>query len=206
MNNLPALALQHISLLQQFSYLGIFIAVVLAGHFVPIPEDISLIFAGYISALGYANLWIMLVIGATAPVVADALLFYLSKVGSRFAPHPDKYKERKMFKWAMHYMHNHTILAVILMRFVTGFRFISPIVGAYINVPTKKYFLANFISACIYGPFFILLGYKFESQITRVVHTMKSVEHLILLVVAIVIVSALGVFLKTRYNIRNAKE
>lgn len=199
---MPDIVLNHIHLLEQFSYLGVFVAVALAGHFVPVPEDISLIAAGYIAALGYAKLWPMLLIGMTAPVFADLLLFYLSRIGSRFAPDPEKYADTWIFKLAKHHMHHNTILTVVLMRFVTGFRFMSPIVGAYIRVPVKKYLIANAISAALYGPFFILLGYKLHAQITFLINTLQSIEYVALtvIVVAVIIIAVLFVKKGKRYN------
>jgi membrane protein DedA with SNARE-associated domain len=178
--------------------------IVLSGHFVPWPEDISLIAAGYIVAIGYVKLWPVILIAMTAPVVGDVLLFSLSRVGSRFAPHPDKYKEWRLFKFAQHHMHNNTVLTVVLMRFVTGFRFLSPVVGSYLRVPPKKYFAANAISAAIYGPFFVFIGYHFSGQISSLITILKNIDHAVLIAVAVVICASLGVLGWKRYNTRNA--
>ncbi|MFH1473044.1 MAG: hypothetical protein ABIF06_01340 [bacterium] len=203
---MPDIVIQNLALLEQLSYLGVFIFIVLSGHIIPIPQDLSLISAGYITALGYTSLWPVLIIGMIAPVFSDLFLFYLSTVGSRFAPKPERYEHMRLFKFATHHMHNNTILLVMFMRFVTGFRFMSPVVGAYMKVPIKKYFIANSISAAVFGPVFIMLGYTFHTQITSIINTLKSIEHFGLIFFGLFVLGVIGYFLKNMYNSSHAEE
>ena len=187
-------------------YAGAFLLMALSGHAIPIPQDISLISMGYLSALGYLNIVPVVILAIMAPVASDAFLYFLSHHGSRFAPDPEKYQDMKLIRFAKHHMHNNTILVVMLMRLVTGFRFMSPVVGAYIKVPFKKYIFANFISALVFGPLFVLLGYLLHDQITFIIDTLKSLEHVGLVIFALAVLSIVGIFAKNRYNIRNVQE
>jgi membrane protein DedA with SNARE-associated domain len=197
---MPDIIIQHLNWIQHFSYLGAYILMSLSGHVIPIPQDISLISMGYLSALGYMKIVPVAILGALAATTSDAFLFYLSHHGSRFAPDPEKYSHMWVYKFANHHMHNNTILAVVLMRFVTGFRFLSPVMGAYIKVPFKKYIIANFISALIFGPFFVLLGYTFHTQITYIIDMFKSIEHIGSIAFVVVALLILGYLIKNRYN------
>jgi membrane protein DedA with SNARE-associated domain len=87
------------------------------------------------------------------------------------------------------------------MRFVTGFRFLSPLMAAYLGVSYKKYFLANTLSAIVFGPFFIMLGYIFHSQITAVIHTLSTVENGILAAAVLIIVGAGLYYLKKKFRV-----
>lgn len=197
---MPDIAIQSIAYLDHLSYLGVFLLIAMSGHILPVPQDISLISVGYITALGYTNLLPVLIIGMLAAVTSDLFLYYLSTIGSRFAPKPEKYIHTWPYRFAIHHMHNNTIMTVILMRFVTGFRFMSPVIGAYVGVPIKRYFIANSISAVIFAPVFILLGYSFHNQISLVLDTLKSFEHLGLTLFAFVVIGVIGYFIKNRYN------
>jgi membrane protein DedA with SNARE-associated domain len=191
---MPNLALQQIALLQQFSYLGVFIAVVLSGHFVPIPEDISLLMAGYIVAMGYAHLWPMVIIAIIGPFIADGLLYYLARTGSRFVPSLEKYAPGLKIDFIRRQLEEHTFRSVFWMRFVTGFRFMSPVISGYMKIPPSTYLPANFASAFFYGPFFLFLGYFFSQKILDILGTLKSFEHIILWILAaagVVLVSIL---------------
>ena len=203
---MPDVIIQSLSFLDNFSYIGIFLLVAMSGHMLPVPQDISLISVGYLVALDYISFWPTLIVGTIAPVASDLFLYYLSTVGSRFAPKPEKYAHTWLFKFATHHMHNKTILTVMLMRFVTGFRFMSPVVGAYMGVPVKKYLIANSISAVVFGPLFILLGYAFHEKITLVINILKSFEHIGLIVFVLVVFGVVGYFVKNRYNISHAEE
>ena len=203
---MPDIIFQNLALLDTLSYLGVFILIALSGHLLPVPQDVSLISVGYITALGYINLFPVLLIAMIAPVFSDLFLFYLSTIGSRFAPKPEKYNHMRLFKFATHHMHNNTILVVMFMRFVTGFRFMSPVVGAYMQVSFKKYLIADIISAAVFGPFFILLGYIFSDKITSIINVLKSLEHYGLIIFGIVVLFVIGYFVKNMYNSPDAKE
>ncbi len=202
---MPEVALQHIELLQQFSYFGVFIAVILAGHFVPVPEDISLIMAGYIVALGYANLIPMLVIGIIGPIIADGILFYLARSGSKFVPPMEKYAPGISISVIKGQLENHTLRSVFWMRFITGFRFMSPVLSGYIGISPKKYMTANAFSALFFGPFFVLLGYFLAAKITGVLGTLNSLEHIIFFIIGGALFVFLGVLLKNYISRKRIK-
>ena len=203
---MPEIIAQNLPLLEHLSYLGIFLLVAMSGHMLPVPQDISLISVGYLIALNYISFWPALLVGSIAPITSDLFLFYLSTVGSRFAPKPEKYSRTWLFQFAMHHMHENTILTVMLMRLVTGSRFMSPVMGAYMGVPIKKYLIANSISAAVFGPLFILLGFVFHEKITLIINVLKSFEHLGLAVFIVVVLGIIGYFVKNRYNISDAEE
>lgn len=203
---MPDVIIQHLGLIQQLSYLGVFLIMALSGHIIPIPQDISLISVGYLAAIGYIGIVPAVILGILAPIASDAFLYYLSHHGSRWAPKPEKYSNTWIYRFSMHHMHNNTIVAVVIMRFVTGFRFMSPIMGAYMGVPFKKYIIANGISALLFGPIFVLLGYVFHEKITWIIDTLKSFEHFGAVAFIVVIILIFGFFIRNRYNIRNAKE
>ncbi len=181
---MPHLAIQQIALLQQFSYLGVFIAVVLSGHFVPIPEDISLLMAGYIVAVGYAQPGPMVIIAIIAPFIADGILYFLARTGSKFVPPLERYAPGLKTDFIKKQLEEHTFRSIFWMRFVTGFRFMSPVMSGYLKVSPRKYFLANGFSAIFYGPFFLSLGYFFSKKIFNILGALKSVEHVVLFILA----------------------
>ncbi len=89
-----------INYLEHLSYAGIFIILALVGYFlIPVPEEIMLMIVGYISALGFNNVYIALVVSIIALQVGDNLLFWLSKGGSKYIVKiMYKFKEEKIRK------------------------------------------------------------------------------------------------------------
>lgn len=195
---MPDIALSQIALLHQFSYLGVFISIVAAGHFVPVPEDVSILLAGYVVALGYAKLLPMILISIVGPIIADAILYFLAKKGSKWVPPIERYAPGLKIEFVRRQLEEHTFRSVFWMRFVTGFRFLSPVLSGYMKIDTKRYFLANAFSALFYGPTLVLIGYFLSSKITKVLGTLKSIEHVLLFVIGVGVIVG-GSILLSKY-------
>lgn len=190
-----------IALIEQLSYVGLFIGVMLAGHVMPIPEDIFLILAGYITALGYAKLSIMIPIGILASFCVDTLFYTLSWKGSAIAEKLERRIRNNVFEKYKAVMQEKPFLAIFVSRFLTGFRFASPLVAGYVKVPWKKYLVYNAISAICYAPLFISLGYLFSKKIEPLVTGVKSFQHTIFLVILAIIAVSAVLFLRKRFFI-----
>ncbi len=184
--------INHIVWLEQLSYLGMFLAIAASGHIIPIPEDISLIIAGYITSLGYVSFWPMIVVSIVAPFVADTVFFWLAKKGSRFALMLERHISNNVFDYVKRKMQENTFRTMFLMRFVSGLRFASPLVAGYVGVPWKKFLTFNFISACAYGPFFFSLGYLFHKKISSLISATNTIKHGIFIVIIVVLVVVIG--------------
>jgi membrane protein DedA with SNARE-associated domain len=144
-------------------YLAVFIALLLCGAGVPLPEDISLVAGGVIAGLGYANVHVMFAIGMAGVLVGDAGMFLLghhygarilqwrlvarvltparyAKVQEKF----ERYGNRLMF----------------FARFLPGMRtavFITA--GTTHRVSFLRFFLLDGLAALISVPFWVYLGY-----------------------------------------------
>ena len=157
---------------QHISYITIFLAIVLSGHLVPFPEDIVLFLAGYIATLRQTHLSfsILFAISVFGPFCADALLYYISRLGGKhtrwFTP---KIKTSVMNRIS-HELHQNTLRTVFVGRFIPGIRLASPLVAGTIKVKPRDFLVASFLGALVYGPLFFLLGYFFHSYIKQVIH------------------------------------
>jgi len=190
--------INHIVWLEQLSYLGLFLAIAASGHIIPISEDISLIIVGYITSLGYVKLWPMIIISIIAPFTADTVFFSLAKTGSRFALMLERHISNNIFDYVKRKMQEHTFRTMFLMRFVSGLRFASPLVAGYVGVPWKKFLTFNFISACIYGPFFFFIGYLFNQKISSLISATGTVKHVVFIIIILVLVVAIGSVVKRK--------
>ncbi len=184
--------ISHISTFEQLSYLGLFLAIAASGHIVPLPEDISLIIAGYITSLGYVQLWPMIVVSIIAPFVADTAFYIIAKKGTKLALMFERHIANNIFDYMKKKMQENTFRTMFLMRFVSGLRFASPLVAGYVGVPWKRFLTYNFISACVYGPFFLLVGYIFHQKIFSLVSATNTYKHVAFAVIIVVLVVAIG--------------
>jgi membrane-associated protein len=171
----------------QLSYFGMYLFIASSGHLIPLPEDIALMTSGYLTSLSHLSLLPMIAISIIGPMTGDFILFFLSKKGSRYAINLERHIKNEVFDYIKRRMSEHTFRTVFIMRFISGLRFASPLVAGYVDIPWKKYWLANTLSASIYGPFYLLIGYIFHSKILTLIGVAESLGHWIFLAIIVVI-------------------
>ena len=73
---LPMTFLDHlIQLFAMHGYLAVFVALLVCGFGVPIPEDVSLVAGGIIAGLGYADVRAMGAVGLAGALVGEMVVF-----------------------------------------------------------------------------------------------------------------------------------
>lgn len=111
------------SQVENLSYIGTFVVMVLSGHLVPVPEEILLLLIGYSSGIGLSNVYITFAAASLGVIAGDAALFVLSRSGSRYV---EKLKGKLNPAKTARYeklMRAHTVKTIFLSRFVVGLRF-----------------------------------------------------------------------------------
>ncbi len=185
---------EQIEYFQHISYIGVFIGMILSGHFIPLPEEAILLLSGYIVSQGLANLWIMMAVSAAGAVVADMLLYYLSFTGSRFAVYVEHRVKTRIFNWYTKNMKERTFSTVFVSRFVPGLRFISPLLAAFVGVPWQTFLAYSTFSGIIFAPLEVFIGYYFSARVISIVRVAESVHRALFflcvaLVVAVIIIT-----------------
>jgi membrane protein DedA with SNARE-associated domain len=182
------------------SYVAIFLAIVLSGHIVPVPEDAVLFLAGYIAALHHSpfSFPILLFISMIGPFCADTLLFYVARTGGKhlkwFIP---RIKSSVMERISRE-LHDNTVRTVVIARFLPGVRLASPLVAGTIGVRQKSFLLGSIVGSILYGTLFFFLGYFFHEYLPQVFHVARATRHILfgLLPFAIITIIAFYVYRK----------
>jgi membrane protein DedA with SNARE-associated domain len=81
---------QLITLFAENGYVAVFIALMICGAGLPLPEDITLVAGGVIAGLGYANVHVMFALTMFGVLLGDAAIFLL---GHHYGP--------RMLKWRL---------------------------------------------------------------------------------------------------------
>ena len=144
-------------------YLAVFIALLLCGAGVPLPEDITLVAGGVIAGLGYANVHTMFGVGMAGVLIGDAGMFLLGHhfgariLKIRFVARvltPERYAkvQEKFERYGNRLM--------FIARFLPGMRtavFITA--GSTHRVSFLRFFLLDGLAALISVPIWVYLGY-----------------------------------------------
>ncbi len=187
-----------------YGYFAVFGVLILCGFGLPVPEDISLVAGGVISALGNTNEHIMFGVGMAGVLIGDAVVFTAgltfgekilqNKFVARIIT-PDRYEMvQKQFekygKWV-----------VFMARFMPGLR--TPIfltAGVSKRISFLRFFITDFLAAIISVPVWVYLGFYGASNFEQLKIWIKQGQITVFLLVAIVILALAVKIYRSRRN------
>jgi membrane protein DedA with SNARE-associated domain len=152
-----------ITLFAENGYVAVFIALLLCGAGIPLPEDITLVAGGVIAGLGYANVHTMAAVTMVGVLVGDAAMFLL---GHHYGEHMLQWKPiswlmppRRYAKMQQKFSHYGNRL-MFFARFLPGMRTAVYITaGATHRVSFWRFLMLDGLAALISVPFWVYLGY-----------------------------------------------
>jgi len=186
-------------------YIGIFGVLLLSGFGLPIPEDIPLILAGYLSAMGYADPWIMFPGCFIAIVGSDAIVFFLGRKYGHHVPRLPllrRYLTEARLAKTERLLHENGGKFMFAARFLPGLRTPAIFTAGTFKVPYWKFLLYDGGAAALSVPTIMFLAYYFANEIQRVKKWVLEGQ-----ITAIAVIVALGLlifFIKTRVKKRMA--
>jgi membrane protein DedA with SNARE-associated domain len=165
--------------------LGVIAALLLAGIGVPIPEDLSLLTAGYLVWSGQATLAWVIPSCLVAIVAGDSVLFWLGwHFGEKITQH--KYLRHRLTPARLerieNYFHRHGSKTIVVGRFAAGARALFFVAAGVMKMSYWRFLLYDGLAASVTGTAWILVGWRFGAQIDWVRHFVHRVEHIILIV------------------------
>lgn len=178
-----------------------FFVLILCGLGLPLPEDIVLIFLGFLIYNGYGNITTGLIIGYMGIIVGDSIIYMLGKKsGTKILKHKlfAKLLTKARLKKAKKFTIDHGKKTVFIARFLPGLRAAVFFSCGLLKFKYRTFFLMDSVAALLSAPIFILLGYYFGDKIDYIIHVVKRVDRIvIILLFAIVVISYI---LKKYYN------
>lgn len=152
-----------ITVFAENGYAAVFIALMLCGAGIPLPEDITLVAGGVIAGLGYANVHTMAAVTMVGVLMGDAAMFLL---GHRYGEHMLQWKPIALLMPPRRYakmQEKFTRYGNRLMffaRFLPGMRTAVYITaGATHRVSFWRFLMLDGLAALISVPFWVYLGY-----------------------------------------------
>lgn len=173
------------------AYLAIFGVLFVCGLGVPIPEDITLIAAGFLAYGKNISLIGAMIVGFVGVLVGDVLLFSIGKIYGR-----------RVFKWpgfrrlftperitlAEKKIQNNAKLICFTARFLPGLRSAIFLTAGIMKVPFWTFFSRDGLAALISVPLWVYLGFWFGENIEEGLALAKKLQIFILVGVAAVVI------------------
>ncbi len=180
----------------QFTYIGLFVVLLVASLGVPIPEEVPIIAAAVLSHEGLARWWIALPVCILGVLSGDVVLYWSGRYwGERLLNWRvvrlvlNRERENR-FKAAYR---RHAGKTIVTVRHVMGLRAAAFLTAGIAHVPFWKFLAADGVAAALGVPVGFGLVYFFTDQLEEVMTDVHRVQRWLGLLVVVVIVTALGV-------------
>ena len=173
------------------AYALIFGVLFLCGMGLPVPEDITLITAGYLAGKGAISLTGAILVCFIGVLVGDVLLF---SIGSYFGP--------KVFQWpifrkvftpkrvqkATEHINQNAKLICFTARFAPGLRAPIYLTAGTLKVPFKVFIFQDGLAAFASVPLLVWLGYKFHEHREKAFEILTQIHIYLFIFVGLVAV------------------
>jgi membrane protein DedA with SNARE-associated domain len=176
--------------LVRYSYLGVYGLILVFSFVLPFSKTLVILGAGILAAQGIGNLPAYMLVSLAGLVTADGIYYFLGYWGGdrvlewKLFSGPD---QKKRFRAAEARFRRHEWLAVFTARFLPFLRSLVFVVAGLSRMSPLRFFLADFLSACILVPVATASGYFFAENREALVQYVKEGEFLLGLVVCLIL-------------------
>jgi membrane protein DedA with SNARE-associated domain len=170
--------------IEHFTYIGLFVVLMLCGLGMPIPEDVALLAGGYLVHERIARYPITLVVALLGVVAGDNSLFFMGRhfgtgLVRYFGLRPGR---RHQVERIQGFMQRHGARAIFYARFLAGLRALIYLSAGSFGVRPAVFLLYDLLGALISVPIVVTLGYIFGKQLEMLVRYIGGFERLIVVV------------------------
>ncbi len=168
------------------AYFIIFGVLFLCGLGLPVPEDITLVSAGYLAGKGTISLLWANVVCFVGVLIGDYILF---SIGRRYGyavlswPVFKKVFGKKRMDKASDKIRKNARLICFTARFMPGLRACVYLTCGIVGVPFRVFILQDGLAALLSVPLFVWLGYRFHSELGDMFGAMKGTHYIFIVVI-----------------------
>ena len=173
----------------RLGYIGIIIWFITFDQLTPIPEEISLLIVGYLSAHNIFNPVVAGICCLVGFIAVDAVYFFLSKKGSSFVSKKIKTSSSIMESYKDKLKHN-TFRAVLVLCFVPRMRMFAPILAGSMKLSFRRFLLFDSVALAAFTTLYLLLGIIFNKSLGAVIAKTERLQDVVFFA-AIALVSVL---------------
>lgn len=162
-----------VSFFQDFGYVAVFLVLIACGFGLPVPEDITLVSGGIISALGRTDVHLMFAVSMAGVLLGDGAVYTIGRVlGKDILSHPwiSRLLPPERYHRVQELYAKYGRLLIFMARFMPGFRMpVFMVAGISRKVPLPVFFLVDGFAAMISVPVWVYLGYFGAGNFDRII-------------------------------------
>lgn len=160
-------------------------ATVVVGLF--IPGTTAVVFFGFLASQKVVDLGDVIWVAALGGIIGDTISFYLGKHGVSWFRSERRFLNLDHLEKGKTFFKNHGDKSILLARFMSPIRSITPFVAGLCAMNRKKFLFLNVISSFASAIIFSLLGYFFGQAWGKAEAWLGRVEAGIIIVLAVVL-------------------
>lgn len=179
-----------VDIVSQGGYLGVFLLMLAENVFPPIPSELIMPLAGFVSARGDLNI-VLVILAGTAGSVAGALPWYYA--GALFGRDRLKRMANRYGRWltvssvdidvASLWFARHGAAAVFFGRLIPAIRTLISVPAGIVNMPLLPFLAYSTIGSLIWTALLAVTGYLLQSQYELVEQYMDPISKGVLIAV-----------------------
>lgn len=151
-------------------YAVVFGVLLACGLGIPLPEDISLIFGGFLVFEQQAALPLMMLTGYLGIILGDSMIFYFGRrIGSKVGAHPGGFFSRIVTPQKRARVeglfNRHGEKIVMIARFLPGVRAVTYFTAGSVGMRYSHFVFFDSVAALGSAPLFVYLGFRFGGQL-----------------------------------------
>jgi len=184
------LLLANISITGNLILLIPFLVLILCGLGLPLPEDIVLIFSGFIIYNGYGSLWAGIALGYLGIIIGDSIIYFLGKKsGIKILKNKffSKFLTKERIKKAKQFTKEHGKKTIFIGRFLPGLRTALFFSCGLLKFKYRTFFIIDSLAAILSAPIFVILGYLFGDKIDYLIHMVKQIDRIVIIILICVV-------------------
>jgi membrane protein DedA with SNARE-associated domain len=179
---------------EHFTYLGVFVVLLLGSLGVPIPEETAVIAAAVLSHAGVIRWWLALPVCLLGVLSGDMVLYWVGRYWGATVLNWRVVRlvlTRKREQWLKAAYRRHAVKTVVTARHVMGLRAAAFLTAGMARVPFWKFVVADVGAAVLGVPFGFGLAYFFTDQIEAIAADVHRVERWLALAGLLVLAAVL---------------
>jgi membrane protein DedA with SNARE-associated domain len=182
--------------LEEFTYLGVFLILFVAGLGVPIPEELPIMAGGVLAHEGVVRWWLMLPVCVLGVLSGDVVLYWIGRhwgerVLSWRAVRFVMSREREESLKAAY--RRHGVKIVFTARHVMGLRAAAFLTAGIARVPFGKFLAVDAAAAMVGVPVSFGLAFFFTDQLEAIIAGVHRAESWVVILALVVAAAWIGI-------------
>lgn len=163
----------------EYRYLAIFFALTAAGFGVPLPEELTVVLSGYLTAINHLNLGLALIVCYLGVLTGDVVTYCLGRFGASYFLETRYARwiiSRKKLEQVQYYYRGYGPYYLLAARQLPGLRFPSFFSAGMVKMNFFKFLAFDALGAMVSMPIIFTVAYYFGPRLEQAISLVLKIR------------------------------